>query len=56
MLTDTGELVLIAARSDSYTELARLQVCGKNWNFPAYADGQLYVRDGRELICYDLLP
>jgi outer membrane protein assembly factor BamB len=56
VLTDAGELVLIAARSDAYTELARLQVCGKNWNFPAYADGQLYVRDGRELICYDLLP
>jgi outer membrane protein assembly factor BamB len=56
VLTDVGELVLIAARSDQYTELSRVQVCGKNWNFPAFADGRLYVRDARELICYDLLP
>jgi outer membrane protein assembly factor BamB len=56
ILTDEGELVLIAARADQYTELSRLQVCGKTWNFPAFADGRLYVRDARELICYDLVP
>jgi outer membrane protein assembly factor BamB len=56
VLTDEGELVLIAARSDHYTELSHVQVCGKNWNFPAFADGCLYVRDARELICYDLRP
>jgi outer membrane protein assembly factor BamB len=56
VLTDMGELVLVAARPDQYTELGRVQVCGKNWNFPAFADGRLYVRDGRELICYDLSP
>jgi outer membrane protein assembly factor BamB len=56
VLTDAGELVLAAARSDAYSELSRVQVCGKNWNFPALADGRLYVRDARELICYDLSP
>jgi outer membrane protein assembly factor BamB len=56
ILTDEGELVLIAARNDHYTELSRVQACGKNWNFPAFADGCLYVRDARELICYDLRP
>jgi outer membrane protein assembly factor BamB len=56
VLTDEGELVLIAARSDHYTELSRVQACGKNWNFPAFAVGRLYVRDTRELICYDLRP
>ena len=56
VLTDEGELVLIEARSDHYTELSRVQACGKNWNFPAFADGRLYVRDARELICYDLRP
>jgi outer membrane protein assembly factor BamB len=55
-LSDMGELVLVAARPDQYTELSRVQVCGKNWNFPACADGRIYVRDARELICYDLLP
>jgi len=55
-LTDMGELVLVAARPDHYTELSRVQACGKNWNFPACADGRIYIRDARELICYDLLP
>ena len=55
VLTDGGQLVLVAARPDKYMELGRAQVCGKNWNFPAYVDGKLYVRDARELICYDLL-
>jgi outer membrane protein assembly factor BamB len=56
VLTDMGELVLLAARSDHFNELSRVQACGKNWNFPAFADGRLYVRDSRELICYDLMP
>lgn len=55
VLTDSGELVLIAADPTAYKELGRQQVCGKNWNFPAYADGKLYVRDSRELMCVDLL-
>jgi outer membrane protein assembly factor BamB len=55
-LTDMGELVLLAADPNQYTELSRVQVCGKNWNFPALADGRLYVRDSRELVCYDLTP
>ena len=55
VLTDDGQLVQIAADSKSYQELARIQVAGKNWNYPAFADGKLYVRDQRELICYDLV-
>ena len=53
-VTDTGELLLIAANESKYTELGRAQVCGKNWNFPAFSDGKLYVRDARELACFDL--
>lgn len=55
VLTDDGQLVLSAADPKKYSELGRVQVCGKNWNFPAYAGGKLYVRDARELFCYDLL-
>lgn len=54
VLTDAGELVLISATPAKYTELSRVQVCGKNWNFPALANEKLYVRDARELIAYDL--
>jgi outer membrane protein assembly factor BamB len=44
--TDRGELVMVAADSSKYTELGRIQICGKTWNHPAYADGKLYVREG----------
>ncbi len=54
VLTDQGELALIAAQPEHYEELSRVQICGKNWNFPAFADGKLYVRDARQLACYDL--
>ncbi len=55
VLTDEGQLVLVAAEAAAYREISRVQACGKNWNFPAYAGGSLYVRDARELVCYPLL-
>ena len=54
LLTYDGQLVLIAANPEKFTELGRLQVCGKTWVHPALADGKLYVRDGRDLLCLDL--
>jgi outer membrane protein assembly factor BamB len=54
VLTYDGQLVLLAANPEQYTELGRAQVCGKTWSHPAFADGKLYVRDGRELSCIDL--
>ena len=55
VLTEDGTLLLLAANPGKYTELNRLQVCGNTWSFPAYAGGKLYVRDGRQLVCLDLL-
>lgn len=54
VLTYDGQLVLMAANPEKYTELSRVQVCGKTWSHPALADGKLYVRDGRDLQCFDL--
>jgi outer membrane protein assembly factor BamB len=58
--SDRGDLVLIAADPSHYTERARVQVCGKTWSHPAYADGKLYVREGLtqgwKLKCFELLP
>jgi outer membrane protein assembly factor BamB len=54
VLTFDGQLLLLAANSEKYTELGRAQVCGNTWSHPAFADGKLYVRDGRELQCFDL--
>ena len=59
VLTDRGELVMVAAASSKCAELGRVQICGKTWNYPAYAEGKLYVREGLtsgwKLICFDLL-
>jgi outer membrane protein assembly factor BamB len=54
MLNDTGELVLFHSDPSTYREAGRLQVCGKTWCNPAYANGRLYVRDERELVCVAL--
>ncbi len=55
ILTDDGQLALIAADPAECREISRLQVCGFNWCNPAYADGRLYLRDSRDLICVELL-
>ena len=54
VLTYDGQLLLLSANPEKYTELGRLQVCGNTWSHPAFADGKLYVRDMRELQCFDL--
>lgn len=56
VLTDSGQLVLLAADPKEARELSRAQVCGQNWCNPAYADGRLYLRDSRELLCVALFP
>jgi len=54
VLADDGVLRLLEATADRYTELARSQVCGNTWTFPALADGCLYVRDNRQLARFAL--
>ena len=53
-LTEDGTLFLLAATPEKYTELGRVQVCGNTWSHPAFADGKLFVRDGRSLQGFDL--
>jgi outer membrane protein assembly factor BamB len=54
VLTEEGTLLLLKADPAKYSELGRAQVCGNTWSFPAYANGKLFVRDGRQLACYNL--
>ena len=56
VLAEDGQLLLLEPNPEKYTELARLQVCGNTWCFPAYADGKLYVRDTRQLSRISLTP
>ena len=51
-----GQLVLFAADPGEFRERGRAQVCGNNWSNPAYADGQLFLRDAKELLGVALLP
>jgi outer membrane protein assembly factor BamB len=54
MLEEAGALVLIDPNPKEYKELARARICGETWAHPALADGKLYVRDAKELICLNL--
>ena len=51
MHTDAGELMLIDPSPEAYKELAKAKVCGETWAHPALANGRLYVRDAKELLC-----
>lgn len=54
MLDDAGTLVLVDPNPEGYRELARTKVCGATWAHPALANGRLFVRDEKELICLKL--
>jgi outer membrane protein assembly factor BamB len=56
MLEEAGNLVLLDPDPKRYRELARSPICGQTWAHPALADGRLYVRDGKELVCVSLGP
>ena len=52
--TMDGELVLVAARPDQFTELSRAQVIQTTRQSPVIASGRLYLRDNAEIVCFDI--
>ena len=55
IISDSGDLALVKATPDSYTEVTRFAALqGKTWNYPAIADGRLLVRNATEMAAYDI--
>jgi len=53
--TDTGELVLVRAAPDQFSEVSRFQaIQGKTWNYPAIAGGRLLLRNGNEMAAFNI--
>ncbi len=56
VLSSAGELRLLKANPTKYEELGRAQLCAKTWASPAYADGNIYVKDEAHVTAFALAP
>jgi outer membrane protein assembly factor BamB len=55
VMSERGYVALVAANPKEYRELARMDVfADKTWNTPALAGRQLFVRNDREMACFEL--
>jgi outer membrane protein assembly factor BamB len=55
VLSETGEVAILEANSEKYTELGRIKAIeGKTWNHPVVVRGKLYVRNGEEAACFEI--
>jgi outer membrane protein assembly factor BamB len=56
ILAENGDLALVEAKPEAFHELGKMHVLEgvKTWNYPALANGRVYVRNHEEMACYDL--
>lgn len=57
VLTEEGDVTLAAASPAKFQELHRIPaLTGTTWNHPVVAHGKLLVRNGTEVVCFDVTP
>ena len=55
VMADNGELALVKASPTEYTEVAKFPALSdKTWNYPAIANGRLFVRNSKEMAVYKI--
>jgi len=56
ILGDAGDLALVEMNPDKFVEKAKFKALkgGRTWNYPALANGLLFVRNSYEMACFDL--
>ena len=55
VLSEDGELALVAVAADKYTELAKMPALNaKTWNHPVLVGDRLLIRNGEEMVAYRL--
>ena len=55
VVTERGDLVLVRATPAGHEEVASSgAIEGKTWNVPAFTDGELLVRNARQMAAFDL--
>ena len=57
--SEKGELAVVKAEPNGYTELARAQILSKTrcWTVPTLANGRIYMRNAKgEMACLDVSP
>jgi hypothetical protein len=52
---EDGQIILLGCNTERLEEQGRITALrGKTWNHPIVAGDRLFVRNGREAVCYEL--
>ena len=55
VMAESGELALVKASPTEYAEVAKFTaLTDKTWNYPAIANGRLFVRNSKEMAAYKI--